>query len=255
MKNLLNFREHSNNRSEVSKTSKYLKIIYLVLLVLPVMAFFVSCEDEELTDDNTEETTKDLNFKKGKSNKIDICHYSEDDGSWKLLSVNENSWDAHVNHGDVRLDDQDGDGFVPDNECNYGQQGDCDDNDTSINPEAEEICGNEIDEDCDGSLVNNCCSVLTEDIFELFDFQFYYDIRGGSDIRTTGISESGNSSIEINAHIEGQLAGRTFIIVVKNGQQIYSGELNSPEPCRSIILDKAVELNLPCYFNNGCDGS
>jgi hypothetical protein len=40
--------------------------------------------------------------------------------------------------------DTDGDGFTE-------NQGDCDDNDNSIYPGAPEICGDGIDQDCDGS--------------------------------------------------------------------------------------------------------
>jgi hypothetical protein len=45
-----------------------------------------------------------------------------------------------VLHGDVRLDDQDDDGFVPDNECGIGPMGDCDDNDDTIFPGACTLC-------------------------------------------------------------------------------------------------------------------
>jgi hypothetical protein len=58
-------------------------------------------------------------------------------GSWGQCNVDD--WDLMSGSADV-----DGDGFTED-------QGDCDDNDDSIYPGAEEICGDSIDQDCDGS--------------------------------------------------------------------------------------------------------
>ncbi|WP_205756022.1 MopE-related protein [Lacibacter luteus] len=66
------------------------------------------------------------------------------------MNINVSAWPDHQAHGDVRLDDQDGDGYVPNNNCGVGQQGDCNDNNAAINPGAREICGNGIDENCNG---------------------------------------------------------------------------------------------------------
>lgn len=102
------------------------------ILVLFLTFLMASCGVEEIqTSQNPDEN---LMVKKGKPKKIMICHYSSDDDQWLLLEVNSNAWGDHVLHGDVRLDDQDGDGFVPNNACDYGAMGDCDDSDSSVNP-------------------------------------------------------------------------------------------------------------------------
>ena len=84
-----------------------------------------------------------------------ICHQG------KLIYININTWPEHLKHGDVRLDDQDGDGYVPNNECGYGKMGDCDDNNAAIHPGATEICGNGIDDNCNGQIDENCNLTVT----------------------------------------------------------------------------------------------
>lgn len=92
---------------------------------------------------------------------VDICHYDEQTGAWKLMKVPTPALPAHETHGDVILADLDGDGYLPNNHCGYGQMGDCNDTSAAINPAAVEICGNGIDENCNGQVDENCIPSVT----------------------------------------------------------------------------------------------
>lgn len=98
-----------------------------------VLVFIIACNKDTIEDYYPDSTELNL-LKSGKAKKIEICHFSEDDNTWHLINISENAWPAHEMHGDVRLDDQDGDGYVPNNECGFGNMGDEDDNDSNIYP-------------------------------------------------------------------------------------------------------------------------
>ncbi len=95
--------------------------------------------------------------------KVEVCHYDEATGTWKTLDINLAAWPSHEAHGDVRLDDPDGDGYVPNNACGVGVQGDCDDNNAAIHPGATEICNNGLDDNCNGQIDENCSLVVGAD--------------------------------------------------------------------------------------------
>lgn len=136
------------------------------LVLLLSIILLAGCQSESIEDnllENNKLKNSDFNLHKSKSSLI-ICHYDATNDEWKLLDVSSNSWKGHEKHGDIRLDDQDGDTFVPFNECGYGNQGDCNDNNANINPLSTELCDNGIDDNCDGFIddKDETCSLIPE---------------------------------------------------------------------------------------------
>ncbi|MDB2606264.1 hypothetical protein N9Y48_00660 [Zobellia sp.] len=121
---------------------------HFVILLLVIFAItFSACEKESDVVTPEEELTAVSH--KWRIKKIKIC-YSNRNGHCRIIKIKKSAWKWYKKRGAVRLDDQDGDGYVPDNACGYGKMGDCDDNDASKNPEIAGSCGGEIDSDGDG---------------------------------------------------------------------------------------------------------
>lgn len=79
--------------------------------------------------------------RKKTTKKVDVCH------NGNIINVSVNALKAFVAQGDAV--DADGDGFFnKENSCSEGV--DCDDTDASVNPGAEEVYGNDVDENCNG---------------------------------------------------------------------------------------------------------
>jgi uncharacterized protein (TIGR02145 family) len=127
------------------------KLLFLLLGIL----LFSACQKEpfKLPDGAGIAAAKN-------NNKLDVCHKTVN-GSSHVINININAWLEHQAHGDVRLDDQDGDGYVLNNDCGVGPMGDCDDLNATINPGAPEICNNGIDENCNGLIDENCIPSVT----------------------------------------------------------------------------------------------
>jgi hypothetical protein len=125
---------------------------------------FASCQKPEYPNPHMDDDYDP----KGGSKKIDVCH-KEGNGSSHIINISKSAWAAHQAHGDVRLDDPDGDGYVPNNDCGFGKMGDCDDSNGAVHPGAVEICGNNVDENCNGQLNEGCnaisqCYALQSDL-------------------------------------------------------------------------------------------
>ena len=124
---------------------------FSTMCVFLVLFSFTTCTKDE-TIQAPDGESPSLKSANKDITKIPVCHYSVDEDKWILLNVSINSWQAFEALGDVILIDSDGDGFYPDNECGYLPSGDCDDNDALVFPGAEEISGDNKDNDCDGQI-------------------------------------------------------------------------------------------------------
>jgi hypothetical protein len=118
-------------------------ILYITLSIL-----YCGCEDGAFF------SGLDLSGLPGYTNYyVMVCHKNED-GSYVSLEVELNELDAHLAHGDYRLD-VDRDGYTAFGACS-GSQDDCDDHDRRVYPGADELCVDAIDNNCDGRINEGC---------------------------------------------------------------------------------------------------
>ena len=134
-----------------------------VLYLLLFLFFLAGCQKEDANYLSAEGLSEQPAVAKdrGPKPKVNVCHRSGED-KWHVISINENALRAHLAHGDVLLEDKDGDGWVEAaNECVPG--GDCNDEDPKINPGVVEDCTNGKDDNCDGLIDDDCCPYFTVD--------------------------------------------------------------------------------------------
>lgn len=104
-----------------------------------------------------------------KAGKASICHYAADEGQFQLINVSGNAVEKHFsNHGDsfpgTFYADADGDGFggtdaatvVCPSDGFVDNNLDTDDGDASINPDADEVCGDGVDNNSNGQIDEDC---------------------------------------------------------------------------------------------------
>jgi hypothetical protein len=184
-------------------------------LIFPLLAllFLTACEKGSMTDLQPDQVIEENGSAtlRSPAPMIDVCHYDAENNSWKLISINENALSTHEGHGDVQLIDEDGDGYVTqDNEC---MPTDCDDTDAELTDNCSTSCvDGEVEIDFNGPLfvapadepgfynwqqaINQCNSKDTEgcDWFlpskdELNALYFARNIIGGFD-QSGGLPES-----------------------------------------------------------------
>ncbi len=122
------------------------KLLYLFILSI---FGFTACQKA----DNGQITTDKPGKLSGINDKINICH-AVSNGKFTTITVSSSALKAHLNHGDYVLD-ADGDGFSGIGACE-GTMNDCNDNDPGVFPGAAEICGDGIDNNCNGTIDEGC---------------------------------------------------------------------------------------------------
>lgn len=135
------------------KLLKNFSVITIMLLAITM----VSCEKEKQTEFETLNKDENLSLKKAakKSTKVQLCHITGN-GDYVLIEVSAKAVKAHLAHGD-KLVDADGDGYTSVDACS-GSMDDCNDLDASIHPGADEICGDGIDNNCNGQVDEEDCT-------------------------------------------------------------------------------------------------
>ncbi|MBT8272861.1 MAG: DUF1566 domain-containing protein [Bacteroidia bacterium] len=135
---------------------KFNRIKFCCLTLAGTLLFMLSsCEKESI---NEGLDINEIQILVKAPSKVAVCHFDISDMIWKVININENALAGHLNHGDVLLVDDDEDGYVDQlNECVPG--GDCDDTDPTINPGAAEICGNGVDDNCNGDIDEGCIEI------------------------------------------------------------------------------------------------
>ncbi len=142
-----------------------------ILIALATLFIIAGCSKDGMQSNQTLENLP----VDSRSGQVIICHKTGN-GQYKPITINQNAVADHLAHGDY-LPDADGDGYTAIGACT-GSMNDCNDNNADVHPGAEEVCGNQIDDNCNGETDEECCTVPFFDE-ELLNsgapFAYYFD--------------------------------------------------------------------------------
>ncbi|WP_083930740.1 LamG-like jellyroll fold domain-containing protein [Eudoraea adriatica] len=126
--------------------TKFLNSYILNLFLFCFFAIQYSCQLDRLNEGDLNPVPNTGDVSTSTKSKTDVCHNGH------IINISNNALGAHQRHGDAV--DMDGDGYF--DIASVCGEVDCNDSDDQINSGQEEICGNQIDDDCDGLVDEDC---------------------------------------------------------------------------------------------------
>jgi hypothetical protein len=213
------------------------KVVYVLVFFLIALG----CSKD--SNDPVTESVSDSENLITRGHKVDVCH-RKGNGEWHVINISQNALPAHLAHGDVLLEDNDGDGFVAElNECVPG--GDCDDNDPTTYPGAEELCGDGIDNDCDGDVDEDCCPYFSvADILAIAADINYFNQFGDGCLTTEDSVVFYANSCNFGLSYDVAVYGDT-IIVDPSCNSYFGDSVAILNVCEDVLLAAQAILNAP----------
>ncbi len=179
---------------------------YLIALFIGFAFLMQNCQDDDALIYEENQTPAELSSKGPPvGNKVDVCRYNERKGTYSIVSLNTKFVPDRLQPSDVIID-EDGDGYAAYNECGVlnGDGIDLDDTNPDINPGAVEICGDGIDNNCNGE-TDEGCTYVPDDNFEQALIDLGYDTILDNYVLTSNINT--RTSLNVN-YYEGYSSGK-----------------------------------------------
>ena len=210
----------------------------LFVLLIGFAFLMQNCNEDDVTIFEENQTETELN---AKPVKVTVCRYNERKGTYSEVTVIE----KRLQPGDVIID-ADGDGYAADNNCNILNGLDCDDTNAAINPGAVEICGDGIDNNCDGN-IDEGCTYVPDDNFEQALIDLGYDTILDNYVLTSNINT--RTYLNVN-YYEGYSSGR---IVDLTGIEDFTAltylECNYNQLTSLNVSSNTALTHLSCNYN------
>ncbi len=206
----------------------------LFVLLIGFAFLMQNCNEDDVTIFEENQTETELN---AKPVKVTVCRLNSRKGTYSEVTLLE----KRLQPGDVIID-ADGDGYAADNNCNMLNGFDCNDNNPAINPGAVEICGDEIDNNCNGETDEVCGTYVPDNNFEQALIDLGYDIVLDNYVHTPNINAV--TSLDVSSKSISDLTG------IEDFVALLSLTCNNNNLTSLDVSENLVLRGLYCSYND-----